>query len=200
MSDYNKILALLDKFWEGETTLEEEGQLKSYFATDAVDERLRKYAPLFQALREEQAVQLNKAKVVSLRPQQYQWQNWAVAASIIMLLSAGLWWLFSTPVEPTIIADKPNIELPNNKSEETINPEPATPTLAAIEKPTPKRKFYQKRRAPKPTISPEEEAAMEEIKAALALVSSKIRKGRHEAAKGASHLENIDKIFIRKEG
>lgn len=200
MSDYNDIRALLGKFWEGETSLEEERQLKSYFTTATIDERLLKYAPLFQAFREEQALQMNKSKVVPLRPQQYQWRSWAVAASIVMLLSAGLWWLFSAPVEPTIIADKPNAELPNNNVVETKNPEPVITTLAAIEKPTPKRKFSQKRRAPKPKISPEEAAAMEEIKAALALVSSKIRKGRREAAKGASHLEEIDKIFVRKDG
>jgi hypothetical protein len=39
--------------------------------------------------------------------------------------------------------------------------------------------------------------AMEEIKAALALVSSKIRKGRQEAAKGAVHLETVD-IMLKK--
>ena len=41
---------------------------------------------------------------------------------------------------------------------------------------------------------------MEEIKAALALVSSKIRKGRQEAAKGAIHLESVDRIFKKKVG
>jgi len=39
---------------------------------------------------------------------------------------------------------------------------------------------------------------MAEIKAALALVSSKLKKGRQEAAKGASHLDNVDKIFKKK--
>ncbi len=39
---------------------------------------------------------------------------------------------------------------------------------------------------------------MAEIKAALALVSSKIGKGRREAAKGAIYLENVDKIFKKK--
>ena len=42
--------------------------------------------------------------------------------------------------------------------------------------------------------------AMEEIKAALALISSKIGKGRREAAKGAEHLDAVDKIFKKSAG
>lgn len=203
MSDFKHIQALLEKYWEGETTLEEERQLKGYFASDSVDAQLQQYASMFQAIREEQTVQLNKPKVIPLRPQQYQWQQgWAVAASIILLLAAGAWWLFSSPGEAPIVAEKSPMEQPKE------SPETAMPiekqVLAQADQPVAKRVVKLKRESAKrektPVINPEEEAAMQEIKAALALVSSKIRKGREEAAKGAEHLESIDKIFKRKDG
>ena len=200
MSDIHNIQALLKKFWEGETSLEEERQLKSYFASGAIDEQLRQYAPLFQAIREEQAVQLNKPKVIPIRPQQYHWQGWAMAASIALLLAAGAWWLFTTPANSTNLADKtPVKELPETP-EKTNSPEKQVVAQAE-----PKTQVSRVKRSiikrVKPTkINKEEEEAIAEIKAALALVSSKIRKGRQEAAKGAEHLENIDKIFKRKDG
>ncbi len=202
MSDLKQIQALLEKFWEGETTLEEERQLKGYFSSERVDASLKQYAPMFQAIRDEQAVQLNKPKVTPLRPQQYDWKGWAVAASIALLLAAGAWWLFSTPVESTIVADKQPVEQPKESPEKSIKPE--QPFVAQTETTKSRQVFRHKKNRIKqekpPSINAEEEAAMEEIKAALALVSSKIRKGRQEAAKGAEHLEAIDKIFKRKEG
>lgn len=204
MRDFNDVQTLLEKYWEGETTLEEERQIKGYFAAGNVDERLLQYAPLFQALKEEQAVQLTKAKTAPIRPQMYQWQGYAAAASVAILLAAGLWWAFSKPVDAPVMAnqDKPVIEPPVNAPEQIA--EPNAKVLAAIQPETPKRSAHPKRVNHKkdkaPELNAEEEAAMAEIKAALALVSSKIRKGRQEAAKGAVHLESVDRIFKKKEG
>lgn len=48
--DYSNIRALLDKYWEGETSLEEEAQLKQFFAAapDGLPQDLQEAAPLFQ--------------------------------------------------------------------------------------------------------------------------------------------------------
>ncbi len=202
MSDLKHIQALLEKFWEGETTRDEERQLKNYFAAENVDERLKQFTPLFQAIREEQALRYDKPKLAPMRPRQYHWQGWAAAASIALLLTAGAWWVFSAPEEPTMVADKPNVEKLKDSIGKPVQPEQQA--VAQSEDAAPKRitRLFKKR--PKseklPRVNAEEEAAMEEIKAALALVSSKIRKGRQEAAKGAEHLESIDKLFKRKEG
>ena len=202
MSDFKSIQALLEKYWEGETTLEEERLIKGYFASDEVDVRLKPFAPMFQAFREEQTVQLNKGKVVPIRPQMY----WAAAASIAILLAAGVWWMFSRPDDVTIIADKKQtpVEQPTQNTPPERDLVPNNPVIAQTAISSPKRVFQVKRRVAKmvtkPAINAEEVAAMEEIKAALALVSSKIRKGRTEAAKGAIHLESVDKIFKKKVG
>ena len=197
MNDYQTIETLLEKYWEGETSLEEERQIKGYFASGAVDQRLLQYTSLFQAIREEQVVQMHRTKVVPIRPQMY----WAAAASVAMLLAVGLWWLFSKPETNTIIANKPVLQ-PEKIEKLVIIPE--KPLVAQIQPAHPGQTKYPARKVskmvPVVTINAEEAAAMEEIKAALALVSSKIRKGRQEAAKGAFHLETVDKIFKKKEG
>lgn len=204
MSEFQDIQALLDKFWEGETTLEEERRIKGYFATGIVDERLARYAPLFQAVKEEQAVQLRKSKTVPIRPQMYQWQGWAIAASIALLLAAGAWWMLSTPPSTGFVAETPT-PVPSRENQDQPAPPPTKPLLADAKIEQPRRIAHHPKHAaikkPKANeIDAEEAAAMAEIKAALALVSSKIKKGRQEATKGTSHLEDVDRIFKKKEG
>lgn len=48
--DYSNIRALLDKYWEGETSLEEEARLKQFFAAapEGLPQDLQEAAPLFQ--------------------------------------------------------------------------------------------------------------------------------------------------------
>lgn len=47
--EYNNVKQLLGKYFEGETSLQEEQQLRSYFASDTVDEEFEEYASLFGA-------------------------------------------------------------------------------------------------------------------------------------------------------
>ena len=183
-----------------QTTLEEERRIKSYFSSEGIDERLGKIAPLFQAFREEQTVQLaSKAKTVPMRPQMYQW---AVAASITLLLTAG-WCVFEnhnstgsmdtqTPSQLPMASQQPVVE---STQKSLAVAEKATPATAPIRKKTP-----SKRSKTTPQIDPETAQAMAEIKAALALVSSKLDKGRNEAVKGASFLDAMEKLPRRKAG
>lgn len=212
MKNFSDIQALLDRYWEGETTLEEERILKAYFGSGEVDERLHAIAPLFQALREEQNIQYAKTRTAPLKPVMFNWQRLAVAASAALLLSAGLWWWTGKEKQATeYVVHQPAPEtrqdtqlksnaLPETNEKSTAPTEVTHPKVAAKE-PAKKRK---KAELPKPkteAIDPETEAAMEEIKAALALVSSKLKKGKQEAVKGAIHLENVEKISrIRSEG
>jgi len=205
MKNFSDIQTLLDRYWEGETTLEEERALKAYFASGQVDERLRSIAPLFQALREEQTIQYNKTKTVELRPVHFAWQKFAAAASVALLLAAGLWWWSGKEK----LAQEQIVEQPVTPPQQIVpqeNPVAEDTKIAATEETKPPvlaKKTYTKRKKPVTAEAPDPEAeqAMEEILAALALVSSKMKKGKQEAAKGAVHLENIDKVFkIKSEG
>lgn len=199
MNNFHDIETLLEKYWEGETSIDEERALKAYFNSGNVAEPFQKFMPLFSALRDEQAVQLNhRKKTRRVAPLMLQWQTWAAAASVALLIFAG-WKMLSKPDAPAwATGDKPPAYLPDTSHKNlTNNVLPATPpptraVAAAVPKP-------KKSTAPRQEINtqptPEEQAAMDEIKAALALISSKIGKGRSEAAKGAIHLETIDRVF-----
>ena len=210
MKDFSDIQILLDRYWEGETTLEEERRLKTYFASGEVNERLLAFTPLFQALREEQSVQYAKTKTAPLKPVLYTWQKLAAAASVALLLTAGLWW-WNNGENPAReqIAQQPSTQQKSLPRQE--NPDLQSVAVENTERPeasklsVPIKKVAAKHPKTAPAlpktvdeIDPETEQAMEEIKAALALVSSKLKKGKQEAAKGAIYLENVDKVFKKK--
>jgi hypothetical protein len=221
MKNFSDIQTLLDRYWEGETTLQEERALKAYFASSQVDERLLAAAPFFQALREEKNLQAPhssdnskssdeyiekaKTKVIPLKPVHFAWHKLAAAASVALLLSAGAWWWFGKekPVQEQVVQQTP-VQQAQPFSQEKPLEQPAKKAGDATQTEAPKppvlaNKNFPKRKKPataKP--DPEAEQAMEEIKAALALVSSKLKKGKREAAKGAIHLENVDKLFKKK--
>ena len=60
--DYNKINNILDKYWEGETSLQEEQTLHEYFNSDAVADELKDLQPLFVYFKEEQNTRLDNPK------------------------------------------------------------------------------------------------------------------------------------------
>lgn len=53
--DYSTIKKLLDKYWEGETSIAEESQLRDYFNQDEVAASLKEYKPLFVYVKQEQS-------------------------------------------------------------------------------------------------------------------------------------------------
>lgn len=54
MKTYESIRFLLNKYWNCETSLEEEKQLKNFFSSNDIPEDLQKYAPLFKDYKENQ--------------------------------------------------------------------------------------------------------------------------------------------------
>ena len=51
--DYKYIEQLLERYWEGETTLQEEAILRTFFSQPDMPDHLRKYQPLFLMEKEE---------------------------------------------------------------------------------------------------------------------------------------------------
>ena len=197
---YEEIQSLLDRYWEGETSLEEERALKAYFGGGAVDDRLKSVAPLFRAIKEEQQVELRtKAKMVHIRPQIYYW---AVAASVALLMLAG-WWMMQQDTPQAPMADAPSAQPPVtmpapevNKKESLASVAPQPPIVN--KKPV---KRSRKIQTPQPReLDAETAMAMAEIKAALALVSAKLDKGKKHAVKKASYLEVMEKLPRKTDG
>ena len=57
--DYNNIRKLLEKYWEGKSSIQEEAHLRDFFAGTDVPEDLKSYQPLFQFFQMEQGKKLN---------------------------------------------------------------------------------------------------------------------------------------------
>ena len=51
--DYKYIEQLLERYWQGETTLQEEAILRAFFCQPDIPDHLRKYQPLFALEKEE---------------------------------------------------------------------------------------------------------------------------------------------------
>ncbi|KAA2242469.1 hypothetical protein F0L74_07955 [Chitinophaga agrisoli] len=92
--DYNKIRALLELYWEGETSLEEEEMLRHFFVTHtaALPEDLREAAPLFRYFQAEKEQELPAWEIprVAPLPGSRPWQHWMkYAAALLMMAGAG---------------------------------------------------------------------------------------------------------------
>ncbi|PSR13057.1 MAG: hypothetical protein DA408_06060 [Bacteroidetes bacterium] len=109
--DAKQARQLLERYFNGETRLEEEAQLRSFFAQEKVPADLRPYQPLFQFFGQEQtrttstrfnqqlAQQAARLPVVQGRRRQLSpiFQRLAVAA--LFVLAVG-WWHYQSPAPP----------------------------------------------------------------------------------------------------
>ncbi len=94
--DNDKIKQLLEKYNQGETTLEEEAQLKSFFLNEKVPQNLQPYSSLFTYFADNKKEAF--AKSLKFKPKQqksrvYKWL--AVAAVVVLMLGI----FFKTPLQ-----------------------------------------------------------------------------------------------------
>ena len=203
MKSLQDIKILLERYWEGETSLEEERMLKNYFSEATVAPELQREAAYFRALFAEQQVlaKPHQPKRFALRP---MLQYAAVAASVLFLLAAGFyWWETTQPagklVTPAIAQQQPVLEIKEPVKEDlaAVVQAPQKTLQAQVSKPRPVR-----RQQPSPPQEPDTyedpEQALAEIKAALALVSSKISKSKQTLDKGLQEVDRIDILFKKR--
>ncbi len=105
-----QIKYLLEKYFEGETTLQEEAQLHAYFAQTELHPSLVAYQPMFQFFREEQQKELNEAfdtrllqaihgaSQPRLRVRRMYYRIGSAAAVVLMTL--GGWWAYHQATRP----------------------------------------------------------------------------------------------------
>lgn len=81
---------LVDKFFDGETSLEEESRLYAYFRQEPLPASLQPYRELFAGL---QAVSLPPADQLQARrrPLLLRWAVAAAASLLVFITAAGLW-------------------------------------------------------------------------------------------------------------
>ncbi|RFS19118.1 hypothetical protein DVR12_25255 [Chitinophaga silvatica] len=126
--EYKVISELLEKYWEGETSLEEEATLREFFSSSHANlpPELLEAAPLFQYLHIESEKQLSwpeeetkapAAKVVKLSPFRH-WMKYAA----ILLMAVGIGYTFQHRGERQATGDfayQSDLDNPKNALEET---------------------------------------------------------------------------------
>ncbi|MCO6493251.1 MAG: hypothetical protein J5I98_32825 [Phaeodactylibacter sp.] len=103
--DYKVMEQLLEKYFEGETSLKEEHRLRSYFQRDDVPENMKAYQPLFQHLAREQRHELGSdfdqkliRQLAAGRPEakvrRLAARNWALRIAAAVAIGLGVWWAY----------------------------------------------------------------------------------------------------------
>jgi 7-cyano-7-deazaguanine synthase in queuosine biosynthesis len=83
--ELDKIENLLEKYFEGETSLPEEKQLRAYFTSDEVEPHLQQYRVIFGYFKDAQQEEL-KEKLVKKRNA----NTWlSLAASVVVMFGVG---------------------------------------------------------------------------------------------------------------
>jgi hypothetical protein len=94
MMNTQKPEILLQRYFEGDTSLEEERLLRQLFLNNEVPDHLKKYRPLFAMLTDElQHTTSHEFAVPEPAHPWYEhtwWRNTAVAAAVVLLLGVGL--------------------------------------------------------------------------------------------------------------
>ncbi|MDR7372074.1 hypothetical protein [Flavobacterium aquidurense] len=91
--ELDKIENILEKYFQGETTIAEENELKEYFSSPNVAQHLEQYKPMFGYFS-----QVKQQKTTQEIPLQSKKQNVAwlsIAASVVVLLGIGTFYFVS---------------------------------------------------------------------------------------------------------
>lgn len=182
MKNYQNISTLLEKYWDGETSLQEEEQLTKFFSeneTTEIPAEFHAFRPLFLAKAETHEPQLNKdfdlniltmiaeenlaqseTKVVEMKANHQRTEvrrlRWiaGIAASVALLLAAYIF-MPKTNEESVIVQET---ELTEEEKAEALR-------------------------------------AYKQTKAALFFVSAKMNEGTQKAAEGMNKVKDLDKVL-----
>ncbi len=86
--------ALLEKYFEGETSIDEENELKEYFSSSNVAPDFEQYRPLFRYFTEAREQKFtNNVSLISKKPKAL-WLS--IAASVVVLIGVGAYTYFNS--------------------------------------------------------------------------------------------------------
>lgn len=174
---FDIINGLIEKYFAGETSLEDEKILRGYFNSSPVDERLHTYAPLFQFFEKEKTVVFVDAKMPKLGEPKSE-----ITRPKFQILRGGQFWKIAAMVAFLVVGSIAVFEV---FKQERI----------AIHTQMPKHK------GAKMIILDDDsdpKVALQKVNEALALVSKKMKKGRDETTDGLLKLRDATEVLHKE--
>ena len=102
--ELNKIEDILEKYFQGETSIAEENQLKEYFSSPNVAQHLEQYKPMFGYF--SQAKEQKSTYEIPLQSKKRNVAWLSIAASAVVLLGIGTYYFASEQKNTTAVASK----------------------------------------------------------------------------------------------
>lgn len=99
--EFDNIENIVAKYFQGETTLAEEKELKNYFSSPNVAQHLEQYKPLFGYFSQEKEHQSTQESPLNLKTRTIPWL--AIAASAVILLGLASYFYNNQNKEVTTI-------------------------------------------------------------------------------------------------
>ena len=113
---------LLEKYFEGETTLSEEKELKVYFTGESVPSHLEKYKDLFQYFTNESQVTASSEVNLTTQTSKVPWYTWiGVAASIALIVGLFVKDIPSEEHQEGVYGTYDDPEIALQKTKEALN-------------------------------------------------------------------------------
>jgi hypothetical protein len=100
--ELNKIEDILEKYFQGETTIAEEKELKEYFSSPNVAQHLEQYKPMFGYF--SQVKQQKSTQNIPLKTKKRNVAWLSIAASVVVLLSIGTYFYVSEKNTAPVVA------------------------------------------------------------------------------------------------
>ena len=104
------IKTILERYFDGTSTIEEERQLKSYFTSGKVDPEFESFRSMFVFFVEERKETINeefsisqKVKVIPIKKRSARWKL-GIAAAILLLFAS--WFMMDKPKETPVITQQ----------------------------------------------------------------------------------------------
>ena len=91
--EFNKIEDLLEKYFQGETSIVEENQLKEYFSSSNVAQHLEQYKPMFGYFSQVKEQKSTQEIPLKAKKRNVAWLS--IAASVVVLLGIGTYFFVS---------------------------------------------------------------------------------------------------------
>jgi len=91
--ELNKIENILEKYFQGETTIAEEKELKEYFSSSNVAQHLKQYQPIFGYFSQAKEQKAMQEIPLETKKRNVAWLS--IAASVVVLLGIGTYYYVS---------------------------------------------------------------------------------------------------------